>query len=101
MSEMVERVARALHERMERSHETGNHALGWNKIHEDLREQFRLDARAAIAAMREPTEFMEQIGYETNCQISHDEGRDNPCRLASVTIPAKLAYQAMIDEALR
>lgn len=52
MNEMVERVCRALNE--QRADPTANHWAQWEKF-----------ARAAIAAMREPTEAMVKAGDDT------------------------------------
>lgn len=68
MSEMVERVARVLSER--HSVDLAMGAIVW----EDM-------ARAAIEAMREPTEAMERKGDESDLSI--------------------FVWQAMIDEALK
>ena len=50
MSEMVERVAKEL--------ARVRQAANWGELAEKGREFWRKDARAAIAAMREPTEAM-------------------------------------------
>lgn len=58
MSEMVERVARA----MLSAHDwTQNHdrtESGWDSVSPDWQEVYRAMARAAIEGMREPTEAM-------------------------------------------
>jgi hypothetical protein len=61
MNEMVERVARALHasQRRERAILTDGIDLnGWDALLPRERDGFMRAARAAIAAMREPTEAM-------------------------------------------
>ncbi len=80
MSEMVERVARALCRRQCPS-EPGSHYLDANW------PRFEDDARTAIAAMRQPTDAMEFIG-------------DAIWRSAFPTTRAFEAYVAMIDAAL-
>ena len=83
MSEMVERVARSLY-----------HAHSRNKPYDilqpEFQRQYEKQARAAIEAMREPTEAMEEAGF----QAGH-EG-DGEWEYAS---PAS-TYTAMIDAAL-
>ena len=61
MSEMVERVARALAKKMRNSATVDNGDLG-HVIVDDLFDM-RYVARAAIAAMREPTEAMLDAGW--------------------------------------
>ena len=51
---MVEKVARAIHN----SDPDGLGALPWDELEDWQREFYISDARAAIEAMREPTEFM-------------------------------------------
>jgi hypothetical protein len=83
MSEMVERVARAMYADTREGNST---PVGWLWDHEpaELRENYLSNARAAIAAMREPTPEMVETGnhelqlFECNC-----------------------VYTAMIDEALK
>ena len=79
MSEMVDRVAKALSDQMEADMPSFT-VMSWDKCTDQAREVFRKRARAAIEAMREPTERM------SDCISSYD----NP------TI-----WQAMIDEALK
>jgi hypothetical protein len=77
MSEIVEAVARAIYEA-----EKPNHHAGWevfSKIGNNRDFQMKI-ARAAIEAMREPTEKMINRGYATR--------------------PTKACWQAMIDAAL-
>lgn len=94
MSEMIERVAKALYD-MEPIEDSGESidgfqvtpagALTWEAVkecHEEVAEHYREQAQAAIAAMREPTEAMMDAG---------DIFADNTVRQC---------WQAMIDEAL-
>lgn len=77
MSEsMVERVAQAVHRAVyQLSH-------SWEAATEAEREYYRDKARAAIAAMREPTDAMEWVGYERRMTVGE-------------------FWTAMIDEALK
>lgn len=78
MSEMVERVARAIsaeHIRLD--------GMTWEQCHPKYQEDRRRMARAAIAAMREPTQAM----------ILGDNKHDD--------YDPKYVWQLMIDEALR
>lgn len=82
---MVERVARAIY--ANRFGPDGRECLMDEPWHAAIDA-----ARAAIAAMREPTAIMVQQGAKTIVAVT-DEPRDFH--------PAKVAYQAMIDEALK
>jgi hypothetical protein len=87
MSEMVERVVEAIAS-------SGATDPMWDD------ETVRMVARAAIAAMREPTEEMKRAGFENSphdvggCsdQISKEDWREEIC---------PEIYQAMIDAALK
>ncbi len=84
MSEMVERVARAMCDRQAKAIEVrhGMDLGAWNDAPEPMRESWRRSARAAIEAMRELTDRMveawdgDPMGY------------------------TRKLWQAMIDEAL-
>lgn len=81
MSEMVERVARAICQPP-----VGDYSGDWR--------DFIPEARAAIEAMREPTEGMLEAGS--------DRLGDNADQLCDTDAGAALVtYHAMIDEALR
>ena len=83
---MVERVALALWQDRHPDH-------GWNDIG---KINYEGHARAAIEAMRKPTEEMINAGARaiSDCySLDTGEGFDNP--------PAPAAYEAMINEALR
>lgn len=86
MSEMVDRVARAIFVAM------GGHADEWLMYDDDVRDEYRAPARAAVEAMREPTEDMLDVGYENNGFIIYQLG---PQRFG-----AGDAYRSMIDTAL-
>lgn len=83
MSEMVEIVARAM---MSVVRETSDERLD--------PEQFRKFARAAIAAMREPTEGMQDAG------VRAPEAIRPSCDHEVVVNPARI-WRQMIDEALK
>lgn len=94
MSEMVERVARALAAaEFYQFPETDKFIeANWHQFAPELAERYRIRARAAIAAMREPTEVMVEAGYQpsgfepSDVGVSHEDASD--------------LYQAMIDAAL-
>jgi hypothetical protein len=84
MSEMVERVAKAL------SIADGNHpdACSNDEDSQPIWHLYTADARAAIEAMREPTQAMIHAGQNTYC----DHGDQN-CGCA-------VSWSAMIESAL-
>jgi hypothetical protein len=88
MSEMVERVARAL---CEQSYAKSDEKLPWYWHSEtsDERDEWRAMARAAIEAMREPTDRM--------CNSGAAKWDDDWCTETN----ALNMWQAMIDEALK
>ena len=71
MTDMIERVTQALREVL------------WNYGVQLTKEMDELLARAAIEAMREPTEEMSHAGWRTDSGIS------------------TVVWQAMIDEAMK
>lgn len=61
MSEIVERVAKAILAGHDWTHDDGNDPslpTGWEAVPPDWRDAYRAMARAAIEAMREPTADM-------------------------------------------
>ena len=90
MSEMVERVARAMFARENRARD------GWTWEREienvDLRTYWLDSARAAIAALREPTEAMLMAAREDSGAYTSNAEQD--CE------PYLEAWQEMIDAAL-
>lgn len=86
MSNMVEKVARAINDALVPRFGAQN----WQAIDENARNSFREQARAAIEAMREPTEEMLQAG--TNAV---DDGETYSCRAK-----AEGAYYDMLSAAL-
>ena len=78
MNELVERVEEAIVELHYKS-----------RLDDGVEPTCREIARAAIAAMREPTEAMRDAGYMSAIQYCDADAND-----------AGLIWQAMIDEAL-
>jgi hypothetical protein len=98
MNELVERVARAIHG-VDRSIMAAGGAGGtlteWETESESARRLYRLHAKAAIAAMREPTEAMVRAGLRSdaaNCLSSHGPS----ARAGRLDV-----WRAMIDVALK
>lgn len=94
MSEMIERVARALYRKD--APFVGQWQDAWEEISPQLREAFYAYARHAIEAMREPTYAM--IGAGGAEEVA------SRCGLYSDSIgdyEAGKAYKAMIEEALK
>lgn len=93
--EMVERVAKGIFV-------ADFDEEDWPKVTEDVRDIFRIRARAAIAAMREPTEAMTEQGSEA-VDPDNDNGIwDIEHNGPYLTVEgAKTMFQAMIDEALK
>ena len=96
MSEsMVERVARGIAKQQRRG------AEDWDEIDEKdvydtnylLREDYRAMARAAIEAMREPTEAMFHAAF---AGIVRDHGD-----ITGIYFDLKVVYRDMIDAALK
>lgn len=90
-SEMVERVARALllQRQIEMVSQQWNEALRreneWDDLNPHVREGWLMMARAAIAAMREPTRAMIETG-----DIAAGQAAEHPAKI----------WRAMIDSAL-
>jgi hypothetical protein len=78
---MIDRVAKAM---------ADNDGWGWDNAISDLgRNMWRAHARVAIAALREPTDEMAEVGFQLHT--------GHPCWQEDV----KHAWRAMIDVALR
>jgi len=95
MSEMVERVARAM-----LKSELGKQAI-WRHLSEEGREGYRWSkpywrsqARAAIEEMREPTQQMRLAGIA-------EWSRPDPTSEHESTLVFNAIWRAMIDEALK
>jgi hypothetical protein len=86
---MVERVARAIANAGAFDETMSDAKRGWEKCDGAMREDYRREARAAIEAMREPTETMISAGYLWAFG-SPNEAETN----------AERTWQAMIDDAL-
>lgn len=86
MSEMVERVARAIQA-------SRGPKENWERADPATRDLWLADARAAIAAMREPTESMVVDGFEAM------KGDWQSCRQAADD--ARSCWRKMIDAARR
>ena len=82
MSEMVERVAMAIMRDDFEGHDF------WDRQAPDVQNQYLTNARAAIAAMREPTESMVVAGED---HIGGD----------LIDGDSAWVWQAMVDEALK
>ena len=96
MNDVIERVAIALYESdgmMLAIYATG--AKSWPHDREEVRERFRRNARAAIAAMREPTQKMLMAALPISREDLASMGGTG-----SVVVSPR-AYTAMIDEALK
>ena len=112
-SEMVERVARAIlagHDWTIGAFDgvglSGSGPTGWDALDPGWQEAYRNMARAAIEAMREPTEEMEDAAddpFHAAVKWSNDWERRcgrEPGGFASAAF-SKSMYQAMIDKALK
>lgn len=105
MSEMVERIAKAMHDASVAEFKAFVAKEGrldllvakvwqfttrsWDETTEITRESERVKARAAIEAMREPTEGMVDAGWKRGL-LGWGEGEE-----------CEPVWKAMIDEALR
>lgn len=87
---MIDRVARALAAEEFSAFPSAAEFIdaNWYQFSEELAERYRSKARAAIAAMREPTEVM-LFGQDERSRFSADFAAIN-----------KEVWQAMIDAAL-
>ena len=93
-NEMVERVAHTLYDERKRiCEEFGGYQFftSWDEDNEVFHDQLRREARAVIAAMREPTENMYFTG-------DREYERERDSILGPAPIPM---WRAMIDEALK
>ena len=88
MSEMVERAARAHYAKMQHLDPIGD--PDWDGLTDDERHVYTQAMRAAIAAMREPTEAMTANGLR---QYHRDIGKSDVDDLSNL-------YRAMIDAAM-
>jgi len=94
VSEIVERVAKAAYEKWIEGVETLEPP--WEQMPQDFRDRMIGAQRAAIAAMREPTDNMIVAGDERILRhlSSHE-------MMSAIPTPSQNCFTAMIDEALR
>lgn len=79
MAEMVERVARAMYEAY---HSAGRRLHDWDRATDKFeREQWRITARAAIEAMRKPSDDMMEAAAEAALAHEPAQGSDAYMRL--------------------
>lgn len=81
MSEMIERVAKHIYDGR-----NGRGCKPWGHLPRAHQEPYLVDARAAIEAMREPTEAMEEAALDVRPLMMPDTPRE--------------LWEAMIDAAL-
>ncbi len=101
MSDMIERVAMALHgQHAKRCAEHGSTCAPFYGPDADPRYRANLleDARAVLTAMREPTEWMLKESGEVTWWEGHPISEQYEVRLDPYR--AEQAWQAMIDAAL-
>ena len=89
MSKMIERVAYALYLSSGFQRAFGTPEASWANDRYQVKETFRANAKAAIEAMRQPTDAMCRVGFE----FLEDELGPSPTVVGA-------AYINMIDEAL-
>jgi hypothetical protein len=100
MSEMVERVARAIHDSLIKKGGPGRTMMPWG--HAPEREWCLATARAAIASMREPTKGMVEAG-ETAKDNAIDSDYDSRSDSSYTTIRSDIheaIWSAMVAAAL-
>lgn len=103
-SEMVERVARAIHHAFRMGIPANGEMPTWDdpQFGEYRRDHYRSQARAAISAMREPTEAM----VEACWPVYHVWGKDAPSpdsrpnAYADMQVKALEYWHVQIDAAL-
>lgn len=61
---MLERVARAIYETEPFGTTAHGHPIAWSSVAESQKDGFLLKARAAVEAVREPTDAVLNAGYE-------------------------------------
>ncbi len=100
MSEMVERVAKAIH-KVNDGRSSKNLRVPWEQCIQVYQELLRNEARAAIEAMREPTKQMIDKGL-TAISDNMETTRDSYSSYDyAVEGTAYHGWAAMIDEALK
>ena len=96
MSEMVERVARAIFDARPHHNPRKDGSLRvpeWGVQSDQTKAAFRRDARAAIEAMREPTEAQLVVAND----LLHDHPHETSMNVYRVMIDAVLASEASHD----
>jgi len=98
MDSMIERVARAIYEGR-----NGIGAVAWAHRQDGYKTPYRIDARAAIEAMREPTEAMVRSCWS----LHHPWGERAPApeertlMFDDMAAEVSAYWQTMIDAALQ
>lgn len=98
---MIEKVARAIRA-ADMAHAGVDDWPAWESANGEWKDVYRLRARAAIEAMREPTEEMIDAGIEAKMKLYERleaEGK-NTRIIVVANHPAGTIYEAMIDKAL-
>lgn len=101
MTGMIERVAKAIYE----ADDPWSSAFEWPVMGSERQsaDEYRRIAKAAIEAMREPTETMLDAGYVSQLPDNWPNpwpADGNGAELTSEYVRAHTAYRAMIDAAL-
>lgn len=89
-NEMIERVARAMHDLCQA--QTPTQGATWENSYPEARDQLRQLARAAVEAMREPTEAMKEAGISRAVDLIE--------AFTSTDYVADETWAAVIDAAL-
>ena len=90
MSEMVERVARAIQA-------TRGPLQNWDRVPQEVRALWLADARAAIAALRGPTEAMIRAALAANAWQADGSARG----MDNIRKKYRERWNAMLDAALK
>lgn len=100
MSEMIERVAEAIWQSESVRADRGPRRVSWADAGPPTWDKYRPLARAAIEAMRKPTEEMVSLGAR---ELAGEDKWNRPGDLPReyIRIDAGEVYDAMLDEALR
>lgn len=93
---MIERVARAIYYSQRAA--TAREKDQWGKAGEMQRAGYLADARAAIQAMRTPTEAMVKAGAEPVLKLTQAAGARTTGLCFSA---AAIVYQTVVDAALK
>lgn len=98
MSDIIDRMARAAYERNRSTIPEDKRPPAWEDETDHLREHWRANQRAGLAAAREPDEAMMEAGGSAKVRVDLGHGRweDRPLGRGAVR-----GWQAMIDEVLK